>query len=248
MTVRLKISRLLIDFDTRFPDYVIRRCSRYIASSADDDDASGRILRLRASDEDIERADAGLVGPMEAELYAMTIPLSGLLPEMDRLMMHGVAVSCDGLGFVFTAGSGVGKSTHAFLWQKYLGKNRVSIINGDKPILWFREDGDILACGTPWSGKEHLDENVCIPLKGVCLLDRLENHPGKGPGMMKASREETFDFMMHQVFLPDSPAGQIKTFRLLEKLYEQVPVYNLFADMSRESVIASSSVLLPAAR
>ncbi len=207
------------------------------------------ILHLEATDEDILKADRDNVGPMEAELYAMTIPLSELSPGLGRLMTHGVAIECDGKAFIFTAESGVGKSTHAFLWQKYLGADRVRVINGDKPILWFRPDGEILACGSPWSGKERLDENVQVPLGGICLLTRLEDAPGFGttvnaPYITRATRGEAFDFLMHQVFIPRGLEGRLQTLSLLERLYGQIPVYNLYINMTRECVRVSSECLL----
>jgi len=238
MTVRLEISSLSIDFDTRFPEYVRKRCEKYLAHDKGPSD-----LLLRATDDNIQKANAEHVGQMEAELYAMTIPLSERLPEFGRIMTHGVAISCDGKSFIFTAESGVGKSTHAFLWQKYLGQDRVHVINGDKPVIWLREDGEVLACGTPWSGKEHLDENVCMPLRGICLLKRLGDDP-QGPRMIRATKEEAFDFLMHQIFLPSVSSGQIKTFQLLEQLYEKVPVYWLITDMSSNGVKISSDTLL----
>lgn len=251
--VFLDIAGLQIDFCTRFPEYVRERCSRYLAtkhSAGPEPGACGRpILHLEATDENIRKADRDHVGPMEAELYAMTIPLSELCPGLGRLMTHGVAIECDGAAFIFTAESGVGKSTHAFLWQKYLGEDRVRVINGDKPILWFRQDGEILACGSPWSGKERLDANVQVPLRGICLLTRLEDAPGFGtavnaPYIVPASRAEAFDFLMHQVFIPQSAQGRIATLGMIEKLYEQVPVYHLFITKSLECAKVSSECLL----
>lgn len=234
----LKISELIIDFDTRYPDYVRRRCERYLV------DSGTPVMSLRPCDEYVRLANRDNVGLMEAELYAMTIPFSEQLPMLGRLMTHGVAIECDGKAFIFTAGSGVGKSTHAFLWQKYLGdEHDVRVINGDKPILWFKDEG-IMACGSPWSGKEHLDRNVCVPLKGVCLLQRLEASDNAVPNIRRASREETLDFLMHQVFIPNDAIRQVKTLQMLGQLYDQVPVFYLAVDMSREAVMASSGELL----
>lgn len=240
----LDIAGLVIDFGTRYPEYVRGRCGEYLASADHDGEAGADVLHLQASEADIVRANAAQVGLMEAELYAMTIPLGEACPALGRLMMHGVAVECDGRAFIFTAASGVGKSTHAFLWQKYLGADRVRVINGDKPILRFRDDGEILACGSPWSGKEHLDANVQLPLRGICLLRRLDGTPEDRPSIVKASREEALDFMMHQIFIPGSVAGQMATFRLLERLYDRVPFYHLATDMSREGVLVSTGCLL----
>lgn len=235
MHIFLNISGLILDFDTRYPEYVKERCRNYVFGTERPEKLDGDIVNIRVTEEEIAISNVDGVSEMEAELYAVNIPLSERMPELGRLMTHGVAISCDGNGYIFTAKSGTGKSTHAFLWQKYLGKERVKIVNGDKPILWFRENGEILVCGSPWSGKERLDENACVPLKGICLLERLETHGGE-PRIFPASQEETLDFLMNQVFLPRSPKGQMKTFSLMEELYSKVPIYHLIADMSQRAV------------
>ena len=242
MSVLLNIAGVLIDFDTRYPEYVRERCRGYCYGDGNGD--GDGVLHLRATDEEIEKANIDNVGLEEAELYAMTIPLSEHLPDLRRMMTHGVAVGVDGRSYVFTAASGTGKSTHAFLWQKYLGEERVRVINGDKPILWFKDDGQVYACGSPWSGKEHLDENTALPLGGVCLLRRLCDEPGGGkPRIYRATREETFDFMMHQTFIPHNVKGKMLTFAMLEELYEKVPVYHLVTDISREGAMVSAAEL-----
>lgn len=247
MGILLNISGLIINFDTRFPDFMRERCKKYIVDNPGVSSAN-EIIDIRVSEEDIYRSDVNQSGRMEAELYAMAMHLCEALPARGRIMTHGVAVSCEGNSYIFTAHSGVGKSTHAFLWQKYLGEERVQVINGDKPVLWMRDDGEILACGGPWNGKEHLDENVCLPLRGMCLLHRLGDASAPGgctrkPEMKKASRQEAFDFLMDQIYLPYKSTAQIQTFRLLERLYDTVPIYHLWADMSHEAVMVSSQML-----
>lgn len=49
---------------------------------------------------------------------------------------------------------------------------------------------------------------------------------------------------MHQVFIPSDLKGRLQTLSLLEKLYEQVPVYNLYINRSFECVKVSSECLL----
>ena len=51
--------------------------------------------------------------------------------DYDTILFHGSVVSVDNEGYLFTAKSGVGKSTHAQLWRKYLGEKAI-IVNDDK--------------------------------------------------------------------------------------------------------------------
>ena len=72
--------------------------------------------------------------------------------------MHGVALCYQQNGYLFLAPSGVGKTTHTNLWKEHL-KDKVDIINGDKPILEFTQDKIILHA-SPWCGKENIFNKI----------------------------------------------------------------------------------------
>ena len=93
-----------------------------------------------------------------------------LLPY-DAFVLHAALLSYRGQGYAICAPRGVGKTTHARLWQELYGQE-VRIINGDKPIVRRCADGSFMAYGTPWSGKEGEGECIGVPLKGICLLSR----------------------------------------------------------------------------
>ncbi len=88
----------------------------------------------------------------------------------DTLLLHGSTVSVDGRAYLFTAPCGTGKSTHTRLWRELFGE-RAIMVNDDKPFLRITPAG-VLAYGSPWSGKHGLATNVCVPLKGICVLRR----------------------------------------------------------------------------
>lgn len=88
----------------------------------------------------------------------------------DVLVFHGSVVAVDGQGYLFTAKSGTGKSTHTRFWRETFGERAV-MVNDDKPFLSVGSGG-IRVCGAPWSGKHGLDTNVTVPLKAICILER----------------------------------------------------------------------------
>jgi len=169
-------------------------------------------------------------GPEMVEFYAVSAALGDIIPKYRRLQTHGVAIEYEGQAYIFAAPSGTGKSTRAFLWQKYLGNENASIINGDKPILWFKDE-TVLACGSPWSGKEGLQKNVCVPLGGICLLYRSAANV-----IRRASSQEFFDFYVNQVQMPKSAESRLSSLSLIEELYTKVPIFTLENDMSEQGV------------
>lgn len=90
-----------------------------------------------------------------------------------KLALHGAALSVNNKGIIFSAPSGVGKSTHANHWVKNL--DDVTVINDDKPLL-FMKDGIPYVCGSPWSGKSRINKNLTVPLKQIVFLKQGTNN------------------------------------------------------------------------
>ena len=54
--------------------------------------------------------------------------------DYDTILFHGSVVAVGGVGYLFTAKSGTGKSTHTRLWREYFG-DRAVMVNDDKPLF-----------------------------------------------------------------------------------------------------------------
>ena len=142
-----------------------------------------------------------------------------LLPR-GGIPLHGSTVAVDGKAYLFTAQCGTGKSTHTRLWRQVFGQRAV-MVNDDKPFLLFTPEG-ILACGTPWSGKHGLHSNVCLPLQGICILERgLENR------IRPISAAEALSMLRHQAYQPKDPADEVLVARLVDDLAQTVPLWQL---------------------
>ena len=84
----------------------------------------------------------------------------------DTLIIHAVAVSCEGKGYMFIGPSGTGKSTHARLWLKHI--DGTELVNDDWPVV---RDGVVY--GSPWSGKKTpCYRNVSIPIGVIVNLSQ----------------------------------------------------------------------------
>lgn len=81
------------------------------------------------------------------ETLAVYRKIADYLLSCDTLLFHGSVIAVDGEGYLFTAKSGTGKSTHTRLWREYFGERAV-IVNDDKPLLHITDSG-VTAYGTP---------------------------------------------------------------------------------------------------
>lgn len=141
------------------------------------------------------------------------------LLDFGAFLMHGAVVGLDGKAYMFTAPSGVGKTTHTGFWLETFPD--AFIINGDKPILRFEGDR-VYACGTPWAGKEGKNKNISLPLNAICLLER-----GKENEIVKAGFKQIYPFIISQTYRPYDEKHITKTMQYIKDLGEKVKFYLL---------------------
>lgn len=162
------------------------------------------------------------------ETLAIYRKIAEQLPFLDTLLFHGSVVAVDGQGYLFTAKSGTGKSTHTRLWRECFG-HRARMINDDKPLLRV-EAGGVLACGTPWNGKHHLGENARVPLKAICFLER-----GVDNCIEEISAQEAFSRMIQQCYRPKDPRILMQTLAVADRISQMVRFYSLHCNMEPEA-------------
>lgn len=88
--------------------------------------------------------------------------------------VHASAVCCDGMAYLFTGKSGTGKSTHSRLWLRHVPGTY--LLNDDNPVLKLRDDGVVMAYGSPWSGKTPCYRNEGCPVSGLARLFQSEGN------------------------------------------------------------------------
>lgn len=84
------------------------------------------------------------------------------------VLFHCAYIEIDGNALVFTAPSGVGKSTQAALWCNYKG---AELINGDRCALMLK-NSILYACGIPYCGSSRVNINKSLPVKAVVYLEQ----------------------------------------------------------------------------
>lgn len=94
--------------------------------------------------------------------------LESLLLSFGGLLLHSSFIRWEGNGILFSADSGVGKSTQADLWVKYQG---AEILNGDRAGL--RKAGGVwMAYGLPYAGSSRIYRNESAPVTAICMLEQ----------------------------------------------------------------------------
>jgi len=91
-----------------------------------------------------------------------------VLSRNNGLLLHSCSILWEEQVIAFSGKSGVGKSTHARLWQESYG---VSILDGDVTACRILEDGPI-AYGLPWCGTSGQFINKSGALRAVVFLQQ----------------------------------------------------------------------------
>lgn len=152
------------------------------------------------------------------------------LLRYEGMMLHASAVALDGRAYLFSAPPGTGKSTHAAGWLRHFG-DRAFIINDDKPAIR-RINGVCCACGTPFSGKEPLSRDACVPIAGICALTR-----GSENRITRLTAKQAFPLLLEQtVHRRLSPTNMNLLLETMQRLLTEIPLWRLECTIGPDAV------------
>lgn len=204
-------------------------CENFKCSSDTKVDAEFEITR-----EDVQYEISQLTGNISQKLIdscenvALYRKICAYALQNDAFVMHGAVIEYMGKGYVFLASSGTGKTTHIMLWKKCFGDEKVTIVNGDKPIIRLI-DGKVYAYGTPWNGKERLGINGRVELCSICFLQR-----GAKNSIKRVTTDVAVPYLLSQLMIADS-TNLAKQLELVDELTKKVPMYLLKCNISEEA-------------
>ncbi len=217
----IRLAGKTIKIESRY-EYVKQMCHSYICDSGRED------IRVICSEKDIEyererETDDGEYTDDYLESLAVYRAIAEQMLEHSVFLMHGAVVAVGEEAFMLTAASGVGKTTRLNMWLEQVPDSRV--VNGDKPLLRVT-DTEILACGTPWAGKEKLSTNTEVPLRAILLLER-----AKETSLQRISFSEAFIQLFAQTYRPADRKLMTETLGLLRKLEHRVEFYRFCSNL-----------------
>ncbi len=227
MTFNIKLCGVVIQICHRY-DYIKKLCRDYVTDSVP-------LFCVSATEQQLEAERKLTEGRFPNEICESTCLHREIVKGLVKygiILIHAAAIAVDGEAYVFLAKSGVGKSTHIRLWKEVFGERAV-IINGDKPMFSFVGDR-LMAHGSPWRGKEHWGENISLPVKAVCFLER-----GAVNKITPATELETVERLFHQVLLPTDAQDMAIFMGLLNRIVKEVPFYKLQCNIEKEAAIVS---------
>lgn len=140
-----------------------------------------------------------------------------LFLDHEAFILHASYILREGKAVLFTAPSGVGKSTQAGFWHDCCG---TEVINGDR-VLITRNDDQYFANGIYLTGKSGLCQNVTAPIDQIILLEQ-----GQKNELREIRPYELFLRVLCQCTYNMNAEVQCSAITgLLEDLFKSVPVH-----------------------
>lgn len=207
-----KISDLLVEVPEAGD--MVPRCREYLADTADGADIIIRSELLKP--EKLPQL------PKDAAIYLQTgfLYYTKLL-YFQGMMLHASAVEYEGKAYLFSGHCGTGKSTHTRLWKQIYG-DQAQVFNDDKPALR-RLDGRWYAYGTPWCGKDGINQNKKVPLAGICFLKQSDHNSIRQLNPQQAL-SKILPQTMHKFHKRETMELLLS---LLDDLVKEIPVFEL---------------------
>ena len=219
-------------------DYIREYCRDYIIEEDADfvvrTESADFVFERERSKKEAKREGREEINYPDAYLETLAVyrKIAEHFVHLGILLFHGSVIAVDGTGYLFTAKSGTGKSTHTRLWREQFGQRAV-MVNDDKPLLKITEQG-VFIYGTPWDGKHRLSCNTCVPLKAICVLTRSEeNH------IHKIDSKEAYQMLLQQAYRPIDQMAMLQTLKLIDLLMMKTEFYRLGCNMNPEAAIVA---------
>jgi hypothetical protein len=159
----------------------------------------------------------------ESEYILMSMFFMDIAVQHGFLPLHASAIDIHGECILFSAPSGVGKSTHAHHYTSLFPE--AIQLNDDKPLV-----KDNLVYGSPFSGKTSINSNQVSHLKAIVFLQQgianVVHRLGETDGLMR---------LVRNTLRPSTDLGWIKVSSVMDLLVKTTPMYEAFVTKEEES-------------
>lgn len=155
----------------------------------------------------------------EREYICLSAAFCRNIIQYGRFFLHASAVVYNGEAYLFSAPSGMGKSTHTAMWLKQFPGSY--ILNDDKPVIYPEKDR-ITVWGTPFSGKTDLQVNQGVPLKAICFLKQ-----GDENSISRISEDRAIALTLNNTYRPKSGEDMNYLLDMVEQVVARVNMFEM---------------------
>lgn len=162
------------------------------------------------------------------QLFMSLLVFDFIILPFNRIIMHASVVEHNSEAILFTGPSGIGKSTQANLWKKFMS---AGILNGDRAALDI-SDNIIKVYGSPYAGSSKIYKNEFAPVKAIILLEQ-----SKSNSLKRLTENEAYKLLFSRFSLIRWN-DELMTYSmdLMSKIISDIPVYKLSCYPGKDAV------------
>lgn len=223
-----KLCDLFVEMSPFYEDLTLR-AAPFVTESATAD----MVIKLDKAKTDAFAMQKNLT-PSLAEYQLSCVEFCNQLFAFDGFVLHASAVLYKDGVYMFSAPSGIGKSTQASLWVKNL--QGAKVINDDKPAIRII-DGKPRAYGTPWCGSGYERLNQSGAVKALYFIRR------NSVNYVKPMDKSKIPYLLFESTMrPMENSAMDKLFSVLDAFVSSVPVFSLDCNTDDSAVQTALSV------
>ena len=174
--MKYKIADLIVEYTAKY-DELKRLSEQFIYNGERETDITLSVTDKQLDNMLSRSAKGTTIGGIEN--FAISSEFNREAIKYGVMLVHSSALIYNNEAYLFSADSGVGKSTHTKLWLKAFG-DKVHIMNDDKPVVRLYDD-HAQAYGTPFDGGSGIALNESYPLKAIIFVERGEENSVRIP-------------------------------------------------------------------
>ncbi len=149
--------------------------------------------------------------------------------------IHSASILYRDNAWLFSAASGVGKSTHTDLWNSVLN---IPILNGDVNLIDINDNSPVIH-GIPWCGTSGISTTFSYPLGGIILLQQ-----GKDNEFVSLTDEQKLLYLLHRNISPSWTYDMQETiFNIINLVYPDILVCRFNAIPTETAVFYIRNVI-----
>ncbi len=176
-----------------------------------------------------------LVDRIGPKVVLAALDAEHIVVEEDGFLLHCSCVRHQDRAILFTAPSGIGKSTQASLWEQHRG---AEIINGDRIAVRRCKNG-FEALGVPFSGSSGICKNQRLPIAAIVYLAQARETTIQSLTGLKAFRSLWEGCSVHTWNKTDVS----RCLTTVTEAAARIPVYHLACTPDESAVKAVETVL-----
>ncbi len=177
----------------------------------------------------------GITPAMAENIHLCTL-FNAMLVKFKGSYIHSSALKFDDKVYLFSANSGVGKSSHTRRWCR-LYPDRAQVINDDKPSFRL-VDGKCIVYGTPFAGGTDIQVNTSGELGAIVFIERSDKNY-----LETLNTSSAIKLLLEQTPHSANAIMGDKLLALYSELLTKYPVYKLYCTDSDEAVSVAMNII-----